>query len=103
MKKKFVLVFLAVIVAFAVVMSYSPELTIDLLSCTFMAIAAGVLTWQILEHRAKTKKWIALIVLLWLAVFCLSLAGFLFFNGSIILAIIGFILLIIYGFLQLKK
>ncbi len=103
MKKKFVLVFLGVIAIFAVAMSYSSELNIDLISCVFMAIAAGVLTWKIVEHRGKGKKWIALIVLLWLAVLCLSLAGFLFFNGSIILAIIGFILLIIYGFLQLKK
>ncbi len=103
MKKKFVLVFLAVIAVFAILMSYSPEMNIDLISCVFMAIAAGVLTWQIVEHKGNGKKWIALIVLIWLAVFCLALAGFLFFNGSIILAIVGFVLLIIYGFLQFKK
>lgn len=104
MKKNTVWVIALVLVAAgAFVMAYGVHWLIDAIGALLLLAGAGVVTYVILKNKDKEKRWIYSLVCALLGVIILAVAGLVRFEGVLILALVGAILVVACRYIEFKR
>ena len=104
MKKNTVWVIAWVLIAAgAFVMAYGVHWLIDAIGALLLLAGAGTATYIILKNKDKEKRWIYSLVCAWLGVIVLAVAGWVRFEGILILALVGAVLVVACRYIGFKR
>lgn len=104
MKKNTVWVIAWVLIAAGVfVMAYGVHWFIDAIGALLLLAGAGTATYVILKNKDKEKRWIYSLVCAWLGVIVLAVAGLVRFEGVLILALVGAVLVVACRYIEFKR
>lgn len=104
MKKNTVWVIAWVLIAAgAFVMAYGVHWLIDAIGALLLLAGAGTATYIILKNKDKEKRWIYSLVCAWLGVIVLAVAGWVRFEGILILALVGAVLVVACRYIEFKR
>ena len=91
------------IAAGAFVMAYGIHWLIDAIGALLLLAGAGTATYVILKNKDKEKRWIYSLVCAWLGVIVLAVAGWVRFEGILILALVGAVLVVACRYIEFKR
>lgn len=91
------------IAAGAFVMAYGVHWLIDAIGALLLLAGAGTATYVILKNKDKEKRWIYSLVCAWLGVIVLAVAGWVRFEGILILALVGAVLVVACRYIEFKR
>lgn len=104
MKKNTIWVIALVLVAAgAFVMAYGGYWLIDAIGALLLLAGVGTATYVILKNKDKEKRWIYSLVCAWLGVIVLAVAGLVRFEGVLILALVGAVLVVACRYIEFKR
>lgn len=104
MKKNTIWVIAWVLIAAgAFVMAYGVHWLIDAIGALLLLAGAGTATYVILKNKDKEKRWIYSLVCTWLGVIVLAVAGWVRFEGVLILALVGAVLVVACRYIEFKR
>ena len=104
MKKNTVWVIAWVLIAAgAFVMAYGVHWLIDAIGALLLLAGVGTATYVILKNKDKEKRWIYSLVCAWLGGIVLAVAGWVRFEGVLIFALVGAILVVACRYIEFKR
>ena len=104
MKKKTIwIIALALIAVGTFVMAYGVHWLVDAIGGLLLLAGVGTATYVILKNKDREKRWIYSLVCAWLGVIVLAVAGWVRFEGVLIFALVGAVLVVVCRYIEFKR
>ena len=104
MKKGMIWVFALVLIGCgAFVMAYGADWFIDTIGALLLFFGAAFASRSIVKNKDEKKQWIYSLVCAWAGVIVLTVAGLVRFNGSLMLAFVGAVLIVVCRYVEFKR